>query len=194
MPALPQLYPYKAGPIEPIVLPDETVGIWVNKQYSFYKVDYIEGIPRSDPLEYDFGAIAAQANTAVGQFLVGAQDILAMPNSEFGQFRAAVIDDISVTLYQGRADQRHRTANRVATYTKFTDLFDPDGHNGEFYVFEKNYAYGQAFNQTDYAVLTARMIFWGFRYVLTELPQYSWTAKPQKVPATWTRVPATAHL
>lgn len=192
MPALPQLYPYKAGAIEPIVLPGETVGIWVNKQFSFYEVDYIEGILRSDPMEYDFGAIAAGATTAVGQFLVAGQDILAMPDNEFGQYRAAVIDDISVILYQGRADQRHKTRNRVATYTKFTDLFDPDGHTGEFYVFEQNWAFGQATNQTDYAVVTARIAFWGFRYVVTPLTQYDWIKKT--LPPTWTRVPATAHL
>lgn len=189
MPALPQLYPYKAGAIEPIVLPGETVGVWVNKQFSFYSVDYIEGVPRSDPIEFDFGAIAAGATTAVTQLT-----LLEMPKNEFGQFRAAVIDDISVVLYQGRADQRHKLSGRVASYTKFTDLFDPDGHNGEFYVCEKNYAFAQATNQTDYAVVTARVAFWGYRYVLTELPQYSWTAKPQTLPPTWTRVPATAHL
>jgi hypothetical protein len=190
MPALPQLYPYKAGAIEPIVLPGEIVGIWVNKQYSFFSVDYIEGIPRSDPLEFDFGAIAAGATSAVTQLA-----LLEMPDAEFGQYRAAVIDDISVILYQGRADQRHKVRNRVATYTKFTDLFDPDGHGGEFYVFNDNNAFGQATNQTDYAVVTARIAFWGYRYVVTDLSsQYSWTAKPQRLPATWTRVPATAHL
>lgn len=189
MPALPQLYPYKAGTIEPIVLPGETVGIWVTKQYEFYEVDYIEGIPRSDPVEFDFGAIPAVGTTAITQLT-----FLEMPTEEFGQYRAAVIDDISVILYQGRADQRHKLQNRVATYTKFTELFDPDGHAGEFYVFEHNWAFGQATNQTDYAVITARMAFWGFRYVVTALPQYSWTSKPQKLPSQWTRVPATAHL
>lgn len=187
MPALPQLYPYKAGPIEPIVLPGEIVGIWVNKQYSFFEIDYIEGTQRSDPLEFDFGAIAAGATTAVTQLT-----ILEMPNNEFGQFRASVIDDISAVLYQGRADQRHKLRTRVASYTKFTDLFDPDGHTGEFYVCEQNNAFFQITNQTDYAVLTARIAFWGNRYVLTPLTQYSWRDK--RMPPTWTRVPATAHL
>jgi len=186
MPALPQLYPYKAGPIEPIVLPGETVGVWVNKRYTFFEVLYIEGITRSDPLEFDFGAIAAQALTAVLPLA-----LLDMPNAEFAQYRAAVIDDISVILYQGRADQRHKLGSRVATYTKYTDLLDPDGHSGEFYVFEQEHAFGQAGNQTDYPITTARMVFWGFRYVLQELKQWTWLSK---LPTVWTRVPATAHL
>jgi len=186
MPALPQLYPYKAGAIEPVVLPGETVGVWVNKWFTFYEVVYIEGVPRSDPLEFDFGAIAAGGVTAVTPLL-----LTEMPDNEFAQLRAAVIDDFTVILYQGRADQRHKLRNRVATYTPFTALFDPDGHTGEFYVFEEQHAFGQATNQTAYAMTTARMVFWGFRYVLEQLKQYTW---PNKVPATWTRIPATAHL
>jgi hypothetical protein len=186
MPALPQLYPYKAGPIEPVVLPGETVGIWVNKWFTFYEVQYIEGIPRSDPLEFDFGALLAQTVGAVTPL-----PLIEMPDDEFAQWRCAVIDDISMILYQGRADQRHKARNRVGTYTKFTDLFDPDGHTGEFFVFNDESAFGQPTNQTDYPITTARVVFWGFRYVLSQLTQFDW---PKKVPATWTRIPATAHL
>ena len=188
MPALPQLYPYKAGPIEPIVLPGEIVGIWVNKVYQFYQVLYIEGIPRSDPLEIDFGALAAGASSGVTQLT-----LLEMPDKEFGQFRVIVEDDISALLYQGRADQRHKLENRVATYTRFTQLHDPCGHQGEFYVHEDNYAFMDVTNQTDYALTQSRVAFYGFRYVLEELTEYSWT-KPRNLPETWTRVPATAHL
>lgn len=189
MPALPQLYPYKAGPIEFIVMPGELVGIWVNKVYRFFKVLYIEGTPRSDPLEIDFGGLAAGVASGVTQLT-----FLEMPDGEFGQFRAEVLDDISALLYQGRADQRHKLENRVATYTRFTALHDPDGHEGEFYVHEDNYAFMDVTNQTGYALAQSRVAFWGFRYVLEELTDYSWTAKPQRLPEMWTRVPATAHL
>lgn len=187
MPALPQLYPYKAGAIEPIVLPGETVGVWVNKQYTFYKVAYIEGITRSDPVEMDFGVLAAGATTAITVLV-----LLEMPASEFGQFRACVIDDISAILYQGRADQRHKLNRRVATYTRFTALFEPDGHTGEFYVHEDDWAFMQLSNFTDYALTQTRVQFWGYRYVLDLLDRYNW--QKQILPPEWTRVPATAHL
>ena len=191
MPALPQLYPYKAGPIEFIVMPGETVGVWVNKVYNFFKVLYIEGTPRSDPLEIDFGALGAGAVSGVVQLT-----FLEMPDNEFGQFRAEVLDDISALLYQGRADQRHKLNIRVATYTRFTALHDPDGHEGEFYVHENNWAFMDVTNQTDYDLAQSRVAFWGFRYVLEQFPEsvYSWTARPQRLPEQWTRVPATAHL
>lgn len=185
MPALPQLYPYKAGAIEPIVMPGEIVGIWVNKVFNFFKVDYIEGITRSEPLEIDLGAVVA-----LGQSVVTQLGLLEMPDTEFGQFRCEVLDDVSAILFQGRADQRHKLFTRIATYTRFGK--DPDGHSGEFYVFENNLAFMQTLNQTNYDLSQTRIAFWGFRYVLDPLPDYNW--KKNRLPVAWTRVPATAHL
>lgn len=187
------LYPFKSGPIEPVCLPDQMVGVWVNKLYRFYRVNYIEGIPSSDPIEQDFGALAANANTAVIQLT-----LLEMPDHEFGQFRTFVLDDIAAELWQGRADRRYKTTNRNARITHFTDLRDPCGHTTEFFVHEDDFAFMQAFNLTDYALTQSRAAFYGFRYVLETLyqsdgvtPKYSW---PDKPPEFWTRVPCTAHL
>ena len=187
MPQLPQLYPYKPGPIEYIAMPGEVVGLWVNKFYEFFKILYIEGLMVSNPVTIDLGALAAGAQTAVTQLT-----LLEMPDLEFGQFRAEVLDDVEVILYQGRADQRHKLHTRVATYNWFQRQRDPDGHTGEFYVYEDNYAFMQAINNTDYAQTQARVKFEGFRYVLEALPKYNW--KTQQLPENWTRVPATAHL
>lgn len=187
MPALPQLHTYKAGPIEQIVLPGEIVGIWVNKVYEFYRVLYVEGVPRSDPVTQNLGAIAAAATTAVTQ-----STLLQMPDLEFAQLRMEVLDDIEVIVYQGRADQRHKLFTRVATLNRFLPLFDPCAHITEMYEFEDNYLFLQAANRTSYALAQARVVFWGYRYVLETLTEYSW--KLQKLPDVWTRVPATAHL
>jgi len=193
---MPELYPFKAGEIEPIVLPDQTVGIWVNKVYRFYKVLYIEGIPRSDSIEHDFGPLAAGAVSIVTQLA-----LLELPDYEFGQFRAFVIDDIAATLWQGRSDGRYKLKNRLARLTRWTDLRDPDGHTTEFYVCGNNFAYMQALNPTAYALAQSRVAFYGFRYVLetavdTGGKEYVWAPGKREnyVPAVWTRVPATAHL
>ena len=191
MPALPQLYPYKAGPIEPVVMPGEIVGVWVNKTYSFLQVQYIEGIMRSDPIMVDVAAgagLVAGANTGLLQLT-----LLEMQTDGFGQYRAAVIDDFTALLYQGRADQRHTTHQTVARYDRFTALSDPCGHTGEFYVHEDDYAFVQATNPTDYALTLCRIVFWGYRYVCESLEKsYDWDAK--RLPQQWTRIPATAHL
>jgi len=181
------LYPFRAGLIEPIVLPDQIVGVWVNKVYKFYKVVYIEGTPHSDPLEMDFGALAAAISTAVTQLA-----LLQMPSKEFGQFRGFVIDDVAANLWQGRADGRYKLGNRIARLTRWTDLRDPCGHTTEFYVHEDDFAFMQVLNPTDYALTQTRVAFYGFRYVLEDTPEYDW--KTKKLPPAWTRVPATAHL
>lgn len=191
------LYPYKPGPIEQIVLPDQIVGIWVNKNYRFRKVVYIEGAPRSDPIEQDFGAVAAQATTAITQL-----NLLEMPDNEFGQFRAFVIDDIAANLWQGRSDGRYKLTNRNARITRATDLRDPCGHSTEFFVHEDDFAFMQILNPTDYNLTQARVAFYGFRYVLEDAVDvngraYVWnpTNKAEHyVPSAWARVPATAHL
>jgi len=181
------LYPFRAGPIEPVVLPDQTVGVWVNKVYKFYKILYIEGIPRSDPMVLDLGALATTITTAITQLA-----LLEMPDKELGQFRCFVLDDICASLWQGRADGRYKLANRNARVTRWTGLMDPDGHTTEFYVHEDDFAFVQVLNPTGYNLTQTRVGFFGFRYVLEELTQYSW--KGNKLPAAWTRIPATAHL
>lgn len=187
MPQLAQLHTYKAGPIEQIAMPGETVGLWVNKVYEFYKVSFVEGIMRSDPVALTIADPGAGGASAVTQLT-----ILQMPDLEFTQCRAEVLDDAQVILYQGRADQRHKLQNVVATFGRMNREFDPDAHLTEFYEFENNFAFVQAFNNTDYALPFIRIVFWGFRYVLEALPDFSW--KHQRLPDVWTRVPCTAHL
>ncbi len=196
MPALPQLYPYKAGPIEPIVMPGEMVGLWISNLWEFYRVIYIETLPESSPLVIDLGAIAAGATIASVQLI-----ILEQPVREFGQYRCRVLDDFSLLLWQGRADLRHRLGTTVAEVTKFTSFRNPDGHDTEFFVYyNQNDAFASAINRTSYPIQNSRVSFWGNRYIMEEVtvknPQlgtyenkYHW---PDKTPDVWTRVPATA--
>jgi len=187
MPTLPMIHTYRAGPIQQIVMPGETVGIWVNKVYEFYKVLYVEPLMRSHELTFNLGAPAAAAILAVTQIT-----LLQMPDLEFAQVRMETLDDVDIIVYQGRADQRHKLQNVVATFSRYNALFDPDAHLTEVFEFEDNFIFLQATNNTGYALTQTRVVFWGYRYVLETLPKYSW--KQQQLPDVWTRVPATAHL
>ncbi len=188
MPTLPMLHTYQAGPINQIVLPNEIVGIWVNKVYEFYKVQYIEPITRSSPVTIDLGALAAAAASDITQVT-----LLQMPDLEFAQLRMEVLDDVEVVVSQGRADMRHKMQAVVSTLSRMNPLWDICGHQTELYEFEDNYIFLQATNQTSYALAQARIAFWGYRYVLESQPQFKW-ANPQVLPERWTRIPATAHL
>ena len=182
------LYPFKSGPIEPICLPGQIVGIWQKKNYVFGRVVYIEGIPPSDPIEVNLGAIAAGGTSAIVQTVA-----LSLSDDEFGQFRCKVKDDICAMLWQARPDGRYKLRNRNARVTRWTNEQDPCGHTTEFYVYEQDDAFHQALNPTAYNLTQARLVFWGFRYVIDhfDTDRYSY---PNNVPAQWTRVPATAHL
>ena len=189
MPTLPMLHTYKAGPIEQVVMPGETVGIWVNKVYEFYKVVYVEGILRSDPVTIDLGATTVAAPiTALTQ-----ATLLQMPSEEFAQLRMEVLDDVQVAVYQGRADQRHKLFTVASVLNRSQPLFDPCAHITEMYEYEDNYIFLQATNLTSYPITQARVAFWGYRYVCDPLgDQYSW--RKGVLPPNWTRIPATAHL
>ena len=182
------LYPFKPGPIQPICLPGQIVGIWQKKNFVFGTVAYIEGIPRSDPVEIDLGAIAAGGTSAIVQNVA-----LTLPDDEFGQFRCIAIDDICGMLWQARPDGRYKLRNRNARVTRWTNLHDPCGHTTEFYVYEQDDAFHQALNPTAYALTQARLAFYGFRYVVEQFARDRYHY-PDNVPAQWTRVPATAHL
>ncbi len=185
MPTLPMTHTYRNGGIEQIVLPNEIVGIWVNKVYEFYKVQYIEPIIRSSPVTIDLGALAAAAASNITQVT-----LLQMPDLEFAQFRMEVLDDVEVVVSQGRADQRHKLQQVVSTLSRMNAYRDEQ--LTEMYEFEDNYIFLQATNQTSYALTQVRVAFWGFRYVLEVQTQYNW--KGGVLPERWTRVPATAHL
>lgn len=182
------MYPvYKAGPIEPAVAPYQNIAVWVNKVWRYYTVDYIEGIPRSSPLLFDFvvatgAVVAAAAATGVQQLT-----LLRMPDKELGHFRLYVLDDMEFELWQGRSDGRNRLMNVQARSGLFSDLRDPCGHLSTFFMHEDDWAFGNCFNPSATVVLArARVAFYGYRYVLSG----PLAAKPDMV----TYIPATAHL
>ena len=180
-----ELYPFKAGEIEPVVLPGQIVGIWVTKTWRFAEVVFCEGIPQGDPIIINLGALAAGATSNI-TLLTN----IDMPDLEFAQYRSFILDDFQARFYQGRADQRYKLRNVNAAITRSTALRDPCGHTTEFYVYQDEHAYMQALNPTTFALAQTRIAFYGYRFVFELRPQYT----QEKPPPVWTRVPATAHL
>jgi hypothetical protein len=73
-------------------------------------------------------------------------------------------------------------------------LFGPDANLTELYEFEDNYIFLSATNNTDYALGAARVVFWGYRYVLETIRDQGYSWANGNLPPVWTRIPATAHL
>lgn len=153
---------FKPGPIEPVAHPGDKVLTIDREQYSLYVVGYVEQIPLSHPLVVNIGAIAAGTTAAINN----PQNQLDMPYGTFAQYRARVLDDIHVLIYQPQASARFTNKTQVARVNVFSQLEDPCGHQTEVFVFEDQRIFLQATNPTLYALVQARVAFWGYKYVL----------------------------
>jgi len=156
--------PFKAGLIEPVVEPGHNVllAAGADQGYFLYKVGYVEELGLSHPFVVNIGAIGAGVTAAV----FNTTAILDMEFGQLGQFRAAVLDDIHVTVLQPQATARFGAMNVNATLNAFALGRDPCGHQSEFYIFEQRRVFLRAVNPTIVPLVQARIAFWGFKYVL----------------------------
>ena len=160
-----ELYAARPGPITPIAHIGQNILVYKTKHYELFRVLYREGIPPSTPLMRDFGAIAAGA-TLAGQSM---QAELEMPDNQLGQFRIQCLDDLRVTIWQPRSLGRFQNKNIVAQVTAFTTIMDQCSHTTEFTVFEDTWPFFDVMNPRIVATIQARVIMWGFKYVLDRI-------------------------
>lgn len=178
------MHPYKSGPIEPVLLPGEIAGIWIDR-WIFVKLDFFEPLVKSEQLMHDFGALAAGASS--GTISLTELDV---HQYNFAQYRFQVCDDITAELHQGSASARFGNMNRVTRITGYNQIADPCGHMTEFFVYEQNHAHMLVTNETDYALTQSRVVFWGYKYNCSLMPNYS----EKSPPPAYTRIPATAFI
>lgn len=154
--------PFKPGPIEPVVEVGENVLTVDRVGYDLYRVAYIEEIPLSFPLVANIGAIAAGATAAI----FNPTALLDMQEGQVGQYRAQVVDDIHVVINQPQAVARFSNRNQTARLNAFLRLLDPCDHLSEFYIMGQDRIFLTVTNPTQYALVQARVSFYGFKYVL----------------------------
>lgn len=159
----------KPGPITPVAGVGEHILVRRVKNYYMYRVLYREGLPPSAPLMRDFGAVAAAATTAG----VSLQTPLEMDDFHLGQFRVKVLEDIRLTIWQPRSIGRFQTKNIISQITKFTEIVDPCGHMTELFTFEDEWPFVDINNPTDYNLAVSRVLFYGFKYVLDKVGEYT---------------------
>ena len=160
-----ELYAARPGPITPVAHIGQNILVYKTKHYELFRVLYREGIPPSTPLMRDFGAIAAGATSAGNSM----QAELEMPDFQLGQFRIQCLDDLRVTIWQPRAVGRFQSKNIVAQVTAYTTIYDPCSHITEFTVFEDTWPFFDVMNPRAVATIQARVIMWGFKYVLDRI-------------------------
>lgn len=157
-------YYARPGPIAPLALVDEWLGIWLMTQWQCYKVTHYEPIPRSRQFIYNFGAVVAgnwSGNISTAAILQQRN----MP-PEAMQLRFYPLDDVEILFYMGNADTRFMTARQTARADIFTMQVDPFLHSTEVVVLTNSNPYINIFNPLGYNLAQSRVQFFGYRYAL----------------------------
>jgi len=173
-------YYARPGPIAPLALVDEWIGIWLLTQWQCYRVTHYEPIPRSRQFVFNFGAVGAGAWTGAIDTAATLQQRLTPP--EAMQLRFYPLDDIEVLFFIGNANTRFMTARQTARADIFTMQVDPFLHSTEVVVLTSSNPFINIFNPTGVALVQSRVSFFGFRYALdsTSLKTFHTGAEARK--------------
>lgn len=173
-------YYQKSGPMAPLALVDEWLGIWLLTEWLCYKVTHYEKLPKSRQFTQDFGAVAAGATIAPATTIAVLQQRLTPP--EAIQMRFYPLDDIEVLFAIGNADVRFKTSKVTARADITTMQVDPDLCSTEVVVLTNSVPFLSIVNPTGYALAQSRVVFQSIRYALdaTSLMQFKTGADARK--------------
>jgi len=161
-------YYSRPGPIAPLALPNQLIGLWARTEWHCYRVTHLEPIPRSRPFVFELTAGLGLAAGAYTGHVSLANLAQRQHPPECFQLRFYPLDDVEIIFYIGTADTRFMTNNLTATADLFTKLADPDLHSTEVVVLTSSSPYLDAFNPTGYTLAQVRVAFFGYRYSLDE--------------------------
>ena len=162
---------YDNGPISPVAKIKENLSIWTSGQWTHYRIDYIEGLPRSSPMMVEMvtasAATTIAANGTIGQLLVNALQLTA---KEFMHLRWEPIDDMEGVLWEQSSQGRFSARSVHARVNLLTHVRDPYLATTTFFIMGKDKDMNlEVRNPAGVAMPLARFIFFGYRYILTEL-------------------------
>jgi hypothetical protein len=162
---------YDNGPVSPVAKVGENLAVWRDQSYYPYKIEWMEGIPRSSPFVIDMVATSGAVTIpAGGQTQKSISTVLQMYPDELLHLRWEPIDDVEGLLWELNNQARNATKGGQARTGPFTSLRDPWLATTTFWILGQNRDCSiGAFNPWAIAQPTARFAFWGFRYILREL-------------------------
>jgi len=179
---------YDSGVITPVVKIRENVSIFTVGQWSHYKVEYIEGLPRSSTMTVEMvtlsGAATIAANGTIAKQVIA---FLQLADLELVHLRWEPIDDMEGILWEQSSQGRFAARAVHARVDMLTSTRDPNLATTTFFILGKNRDMNlEVRNPAPVARALARFVFFGYRYVLSELDAI--TVKrimDGSVPSTW---------
>jgi len=162
---------YDSGPISPIAKIKENLSIWTLGQWAHYRIEFIEGMPRSSPMVAEMvvlsGATTIAANGTIQQTLL---NILTLRDREFVHLRWEPLDDVEGVLWEQAGTGRFVTRGVHARVTPFSGERDPNLAATTFWILGKDRDMNlEVRNPLPVAQPLARFVFFGYRYVLKAL-------------------------
>lgn len=162
------------GAIRPVARVNENILDLHDNIADLYRLTGIEAIQPSLPMVVDFVTLSGAAITAGGttrdQTL---QTPLELNLNEIGHFRCHLLDDVHLIVYQPRQTGRFGTKRAQSRLQLTSRLRDPCGHLSDLFVYKDEYPFVDIINPGGSDLLVARAIFWGFRYRVELIRQYS---------------------
>lgn len=143
----------------------QNLGIWSMGRNNYFNVDYIEGLPIGSPAVVNYGAVGANASLALTELTDFDLD-----EHQLVQLRMFPIDPIELRVWVTRSQGKFLIRGLHARVSKMSRAFDPYMAKSEINILGRDRgAFIEAFNNNDYALGQARVMFWGWRYILVPL-------------------------
>lgn len=174
---------YDSDPIQPVVHIEQNLRIYTRTDWAFFRVDYIEPMPRGSALIVDMVVVAgATTIAAYGTITKRVVPILQLNDLEFLQVRWEPIDDVEGILWEQSANARYVSRGTQARVDLSTAGRDPYLATTTIFILGRDRDMNlQVANPNPVALPQARFRFWGYRYMLTAL---------STKPANYTSLPA----
>ena len=158
---------YDPAMIQPVVETGQNLGVLVQGDWLFFRVDHVEGVPASRQTTQDLGSVNDAASTGETEItVVRAQD------GNLLHIRMFPLDAVELDVFHGRSTGgRHTTYSTKARISAASANADPHFSISTTFVFGKDRPmYINAYNESGYALGQSRVRFFGYRYRLDPLP------------------------
>lgn len=163
---------YDSGPIQPIAKIKENLSVWTLARWFHYIIEYIEPLPPSPASTVEMVAAAATTTLAAnGTITKRVVTILQVNNFEFLHLRFEPLDNVECVLWEQAGSAKFTSRNLQARVDRNTRLLDPYLATTTFWILGENRDMNlELRNPMQYAMPIARVLFWGFRYILKPWP------------------------
>lgn len=156
----------KPGPIAPVFTTGDIFAYAVSMTeggiaWAFYKVLYVDSLPPTDEVIFDFGAI-----NAGGIKDIKLSEYINVDENRIAQIRFRVLDD-GIRIYHSNPNPRFRLKAGVTVgVTRLTHEEDSCDHQTEFWFRKDDVGVFRIENFTSSKVYRSRVLFYGFMYVV----------------------------